>query len=256
MDLDDQERTRAFLLSPETDPVKIEQAIRSRIKWDSDREAFKKDMDADPKRQWLMRRVQAIHDANIKEIIITDQDTIYKRFMASRPHLVPRHQRDISRILSLIKAHALLNLWSREKRGDDTIIATQEDIDAGFKLYEQVSESNELGLSPALFDLYNIVISPLLSESENGIERKQVLAKYNEVYGRTLSERKLRLEVLPALESPGMIYEQPDPNDKRRMLIYTVPRTMLSKIHPEAPTPTVLPPANNSTSQPNTVTSG
>jgi hypothetical protein len=132
--------------------------------------------------------------------------------------------------MSLIKAHALVNLWSREKRGDGVIVATTDDIDAGFKLYERVSGPNELGLSPAVYDLYNSVINPLLSDSEIGVERKQVLAKYHDVYGRTLAEYKLRKDVLPALESAGLIYQQPDPNERRKMLICAVPKTLLPKI--------------------------
>jgi hypothetical protein len=42
LDLNDQERTRAVILSPETDHKKNCETIRSRIQWDSDRETFRK----------------------------------------------------------------------------------------------------------------------------------------------------------------------------------------------------------------------
>ena len=41
-----------------------------------------------------------------------------------------------------------------------------------------------------------------------------------EIYRDHISERKLREELLPSLENSCLIYLEPDPNDKRKKLVY------------------------------------
>jgi hypothetical protein len=120
----------------------------------------------------------------------------------------------------LIKAHALLNLWHREKQGEHTIIANDEDVKAGFWLYGLVARPNELGLSPQVYEIYESVIKPLV-ERDGTVDRQTILAGYYQQYGRFLSEEKLRREILPALEASGLVMQAPDPDDKRKMVVCT-----------------------------------
>jgi hypothetical protein len=217
--LDEQERTRVFILSPETSQVKIEESIRLSIARVGNREAFKEWIDSNPRRMWLKSRIASIKAACIEDVIIENQENIYNRFRDSHPCLAPRHQRDLPRILSLIKAHALLNHRHRERRGQNSIIATKEDEDAGFHLYSLIAESNELGIPPQVYEIYEAVIKPLLVGDE-GVSRKEIIRTYRELYGRPLARKKLEEEILPSLESAGLIIEEPDPTDKRRRLVY------------------------------------
>ena len=43
-----------------------------------------------------------------------------------------------------------------------------------------------------------------------------------EVYGRMLDTNQLRQQILPMLETAGLIVQEADPSDKRKMLIYPV----------------------------------
>jgi hypothetical protein len=217
--LDEQERTRVFMLSPETSPEKLEQSLRLIIAKVGDREGFKRWTETHLKRRWLKARISDIRSGNIKEIVIPDHEGVYERFLESHPRLAPRHQRDLPRVLALIKAHALLNWRFRESRGEQTIIANKEDVDAGFWLYDLVSKPNELGLAPQLYEIYESVIEPLINGHLDGVDRKEILAEYYAKYGRPLSHEKLRRDILPALESVGLILEQPDPWDKRKMRV-------------------------------------
>ena len=63
-------------------------------------------------------------------------------FFQKRPTLKPKHQRDIGRIIALTKCVALLNLWWRERQGA-TIIASDEDIDEAFKIWDKIAEENK-----------------------------------------------------------------------------------------------------------------
>ncbi|MGB6680705.1 MAG: hypothetical protein WBF08_05190 [Candidatus Bathyarchaeia archaeon] len=217
--LDEQERTRVFILSPESSQEKFEESLRLCIARVGDREAFKQWIDSNPRRRWLKSRVSSIKAAGIKDVIIQNQDGIYTRFRSSHKHLAPRHQRDLPRILSLIKAHALLDHRHREMKGQHSIIATKDDEEAGFNLYDLIARPNELGISPQVYEIYENIVKPLLDIDE-GLTRKKILGTYREHYGRPLGRKKLEEEILPSLETAGLVIEEPDPNDRRRRLVY------------------------------------
>jgi hypothetical protein len=217
--LDPQELTRAFVLSPQTSQSKLEEAVLLRIKRDADREAFSDWANLHPRRRWLKSRIEAIRKAGIDQIIVQDQELVRERFMKTHQRLAPRHPRDISRILSLIKAHALLNLWHREHIREHTIVATKEDIDAGFTLYNEIAESNELGLSPQLYEIYTTAIKPLLDPTRP-LRKDEIASAYLEHFGRPLAWRRLDREILPALEAATLIRLEPDPSDRRRTVVY------------------------------------
>ncbi len=170
-----------LILSPETSAEKLEESLRLAVARVGDREAFKQWLQSNPLRCWLKARVAAIQSARIEDVILP-------------------------RILALIKAHALLNCWHREKHGERTIVANQEDIEAGFWLYGLVAKPNELGLSPQFYEIYESVIKPLLAR-DGIVDRQTILAGYHQQYGRFLSEEKLRRELLPALEASGLVMQ-------------------------------------------------
>jgi hypothetical protein len=243
--LDEQERTRAFILSPETGQEKLAESILLKIKRDGNREQFKAWIDSHPQMRWLKARVHEIVNANIKQVLIEDHAKIYDRFIKSHPRLAPRHQRDISRIVALIKAHALLNCFQRESPKSDVIVANDEDIEAGFWLYGLVAKPNELGLSPQIYEIWESVVKPLLGIFDTGLQRRKILEEYHTVHGRLLTEEKLRREILPALESAGLIHQEKDPNDKRQTLIF---RSFLGDESPPN-----APPISTNTARPNKI---
>jgi hypothetical protein len=218
LSLDEQERTRVFILSPQTSQDKLEESIRLRITKDGDREAFKDWTLLHPRRRWLKARIERIRNAKINQVIIEEQNLVYSRFMETHKRLAPRHQRDIGRILALIKAHALLNWNHRKRPHEETIIADHEDIEAGFSLYSEIAKPNELGLAPQLYEMYETIIKPHLDPLQP-LRKDMIAAVYQEQYGRPLPWRKLDREILPALEAAGLIRLEPDPQDRRRMVV-------------------------------------
>lgn len=121
------------------------------------------------------------------------------------------------RIFSFIKAHALLNCFKREKLSDDTIMANQADIDAGFKLYKGVEQSNEMGLSPYLLKMYDDVFMPILKPYD-GVSRDEILKQYYIARHKPMSPEVLRLEIIPQLEAVGLIYQEE--GERRKMLVF------------------------------------
>lgn len=238
--LDDQEATRFLILSPEINQEKIREGIGLKIKKEADLQVYKNWLDSDPRRYLLKQRIEAIKEAKIKDIKLENPEMIEKEFFKKRPMLKPKHQRDIGRVIGFAKCIALLNLWWRQKDGT-TIVADEKDIKEAFKIWEKISECQELNLPPYLYAFYNEIILIAWKEKNpvivNGLSpvllnRKDILKKHLEVYSRVLSIHFLRLQMLPSLESAGLISQEKNPDDQREKLI--LPLVGLDKIYSEA----------------------
>jgi len=232
--IDEQEATRFLLLSPEINQEKIREAIWEAIKKETDNDKYKEWLEENPGRKLLKKRIKAIKQENIKEIKISCPEKIKEHFLKVGKMLKPRHQRDVKRLICIVKIFALLNLWWRE-RSESTITANEEDIDAAFKIWDEISVSQELNLPPYIYNLFQEVIlkawhnknegrSAEFAEAipTQGLSRQEILQKHYEVYGRMLDTIQLRQQILPMLETAGLITQEPDQKDMRRMLVYPV----------------------------------
>lgn len=218
--MDAQEQTRFILLSPEVNQEKIHAGISNTIRKEADNEKYIEWLDNNPKRKKLKLRIEAIKNEHIGDIKISNQNKIIERFFKEGKKLQPRHQRDIKHLISLMKSFALLNLWWRKREGS-TITANDEDIEQAFKLWEKISVSQELNLPPYIYEIYTQIILPLSSETaQNGITRQNILERHYKNYGRMLDAQQLRQQIIPILETSGLIYQEQDKNDKRKILIY------------------------------------
>lgn len=217
--LDEQEATRFLLLSPEISYEKIREAIYEKIKKEADSQSYKGNTEKDPDRKLLKERVLAIKVANIKEIRIANPELIQEMFFKNIKTIKPRHQRDIARVISLVKVLALLNLWFRQHK-DGMITANDEDIKEAFTIWEKISESQELNLPPYVLNLYKDVILGGHKALDRGLSRQEIMKKHYEVYGRFLPDWQLRQWIIPMLETSGLIIQEADVLDKRKILIY------------------------------------
>jgi len=224
--MDEQEGTRNFLLSPELTQEKLRASVVLKIQRECDKDAFSKMVDADPRRQLLRRRIALIKKAKVRYIIV-DEIKVQDAFLNQHKQLRPRHTRDVGRLVSLIKFFALFNLWHRERRGED-LVASDADIENGFKLWGEIAASQDLGITPYVYRLFKEIIEPLAAEKPQGITRKELIARHFQVYGRGLPDWQMRQEILPTLESVSLIYEETNPDNKRERLIFVSPTPLNS----------------------------
>jgi len=156
---------------------------------------------------------------------------IAERFFQKHNTLIPRHQRDISRLLALIKAHAFLNLWHRETIEKAIVVDTQ-DVTEGFSLYEEISAANELGLPPEVYNIYTNIKDQI---SDEGLTRKELQALYYQTFHRTIGKKRLD-QVTSLLQTVGLLTEEIDPKDKRQKRFLLTPRGVyipsISSQHP------------------------
>lgn len=236
LQIDEQEGTRFMLLSPETNQEKIREAIHEKIRKESDNNAYSSWLNVHPGRLLLKERIEAIREEKIEEVRIADPSYIEQVFLETKLILKPRHQRDIGRLISLIKAFALVNLWFREREGT-VIIANGDDIRSAIKIWEKISQSQEYNLPPYIYNFYREVIVAAYQEKNNGfgmgdvvnkqgISRQDIFKKHAQVYGRILEDFRLRQQILPMLETAGLITQEQDPENRRRVLVF--PTTELS----------------------------
>ncbi|PIP34670.1 hypothetical protein COX21_01670 [Candidatus Falkowbacteria bacterium CG23_combo_of_CG06-09_8_20_14_all_41_10] len=234
--LDEQEATRFLLLSPEINQEKIREAIYQKIRKEADSLSYDSFLDSDPERKLLMERILVIRAESIKEIKIGSPALLQELFFKKAKMLKPRHQRDIGRIIGLIKVLALLNLWFRQRDGE-TLVANDDDIREAFHIWDEISESQELNLPPYVFNLYKDIILTAYKERNSeldgvvklGLSRQDILQKHFQVYGRHLPDWQLRQQIIPILEASGLIIQEQDQSDKRKTLIYpTTPLTIFN----------------------------
>ncbi|WP_417455899.1 hypothetical protein [Kordiimonas sp.] len=226
--VDEQEATRFFLLSPEVHQDKIRQSIGAAIDRASGGEKYISKVERDKGRMLLKDRLQAIRDAHITDIRINPklQIEIQRVFLDDQKVLRPRSQRDIKRFISLIKAFALLNFWWRDRDGA-TITVHADDFAEAHALWTEISVSQELNLPPYVYSIYRDVIQPAWRDKQKayggrlvGLTRAEVLSEHFHVYGRMLDATQLRKQILPMLETTGLVIEERDPNNRNRKFIF------------------------------------
>ena len=223
--MDQQEMTRFILLSPEVDQEKLRAGVSNTIIKEADKDKYLEWLENDPNRSLLKKRILAIKEEGIKEIKIEKLDTIQDRFLSNNRRSQPRHQRDIKRLISIIKGFALLNFWWR-KRDGDTIIANDEDINEALKLWNEISVSQELNLPPYVYDLYIKVFIPIFEEKNrgkkevHGITRDDIMKKHKAVYDTRISMDVLRFDIIPTLYSSGLITKEKSKEDARIEMIF------------------------------------
>ena len=232
MRLDEQEATRAILLSPETSIEKVREGVHMATLRSANKAEFLAEIEANPERQQLKDRVLAIKQEHVDDIVVPDPTNIERRFLSTVQSAKPRHQRDVSHLLSIIKCITLLNVWYR-RDDNGNIVATQSDIDQGFEVWQKINKSQELNLPPYTYEFYKKFILPIYLEKNAGrnrdtttidnylgVSRKDIIHLHYKLENRLVNEEILRRQILPMLEAAGLITQEKDPYDKRNKLIF------------------------------------
>lgn len=211
---DDQEKTRFIILSPEISDSKIKAGIKKVIERETGSKDFEIMLSKHTGRKLLKERIVAIRNFEIRDILISKEDAKYleDKFFENTPHLQPRHQRDVKRLVDVAKSIALLNLWFRNPI-DKTITVNREDIDKAIKLYLPISATQSLGISPYLYDFYQEIIRELFWQKNNhntqslyeNLSYQEILNFHFKVKDRKLDYSYLRQQILPELEACGLI---------------------------------------------------
>ncbi len=209
--LDEQEATRMILLSPEISDSKIRKSITNKVNSSWSDKSYRDKIDFNIWRANLKERVQIIKDAHIHDVYVPNPEKVTKLFLDDMTSLKPRHQRDITKFLSIIKSLALLNFQNRKRKWSD-IYANEKDVSEAYKIWKKIQPEQEYGISPYLIKLYLEVFLPAYKDfgikndwEYVGIPRKYVYQKYSEIYGSNLSDATWRQQIELSLINAWLI---------------------------------------------------
>ena len=222
---DDQEATRTFLVSPETNPDKLWASIQLLTEKYKNKELYYKHLDESISRKALVFRVELIRARGIHRFEVSNElaEKIQTTFKDMLSGLNPRHTRDYARLWSLIYAHALLNCFNRQQTGTYSIQANEKDANEIFGLYQRIKDANELGLSPNDFDIFNNVIIPAYNQKvetdkeSKGLTNSEITNAYYQYYHRSMTNTR-RYALVKNLLSVGLLEEGKAKDDGRKSI--------------------------------------
>jgi hypothetical protein len=216
--MNEQETTRVLLLSPEITQEKLTSSIQQIIKKQENKD-FSDVIESNVKRQFLKERILTIKGLKFKDVVVAGSYLISDYY--SQKELLPGDQRNIVKLYSIIKGLALLNFAHREVK-DRYVIANEEDIKTGIYLWKEIAKYQELGIPPFIYWFYEQVFLPVYKKKKDGIKKKDLFSYHSRVFSKVLTEKRLRIEILPQLVNCGLIREEKDPEDKREKVYFPV----------------------------------
>lgn len=221
--IDEQEQTRALLLSPESTEETVRAGVDLSIARNSDKGAYLKRLNGDEARRQLMDRILYIKSLNVDQIDIEDSDYLKKCFFEKRRSMPPRTQREIGHFISLVKGMALVNAPFRMQNG--RIVATKTDVNEAMKLWKVIGEAMFYGVPPQALEFYKKFILAAFNKANEGLAKKkgitydQIAAEYFEQTGSYPNLDMVRKMYIPALKCASLISYDKDDDDRRQMLV-------------------------------------
>ena len=216
--LDMQDSSRTFLLSPQDNPEKIKEALELQNRKDSDAK-FREWYENDTERVGLRVYLRKIKNLGINRILFEnkgDLDDLLKWFKNKIRNLTPKAMRDYPRLKALAKAWCLFNWQHRRIDKDLNLYANKTDIEVAKQLYEPLLESSSYGLSPDEWEVYQI-IKPQL-DIDYGLSIREIHDLYFQAKKRRCSDKRLR-GMLKNFCQAGLLREE---KDKGKLKYYPI----------------------------------
>lgn len=221
--MDEQEQTRLIILSPETSETKLNDSLEMIGKVENDYKGVEDTIKQSSERNALIDRIYYIRGLMIDDVEIPEEFKVVEKFRETIVKILPRHQRDLKHIYSLIKAHALLNAPTRELKDEKILVAKQQDVDEAFEIWKNIERSQSSGVPAQVLQFYDECIIPAFIDKFPdgdgvGVTYEELQAKNYAQDGEMLNPDYVRKQIIPILKTAGYISEMRDPTDGRRRL--------------------------------------
>jgi hypothetical protein len=214
--------TRSFTVSPSTAGNKIKDAVDLTLKKAS-QPSFERRIEVGVRRIKDYMSFVKEKSGIFSKVLIPYADIISLQFFYERP----REMRDVSHLLSFIKATTIFNFVRRpviETKDARYLVSTVDDLKFVLRIFEHIRETTELGLPEKVVRFYHEVV-----ESLEQFDAADATAKWNALHKLDKKSNRRIRAWLSELEDADLVSSQQDPQDRRRTL-YTVVRRNSLKI--------------------------
>ena len=220
---DEQESTRNFVVSAESNASKIDESLELLAFKKSDRDGFYKWLDSNPLRKALLFRVEMIRVRGVRKFVSSQFNSGHSQFKNLNDKRRPRDSRDFERIISLMHGHALLNCFNHSTiRDEDTIEIDMLDTDAAFALFAPIMDANRAGVSPETWAIFKQVITPLYEQEETPVSYAQIQEEHQVVFTRPIPYTTLKNQHIKSMIAASLIIEEKDGQDHRKSIFTPV----------------------------------
>jgi hypothetical protein len=217
--LDDQEITRALIISPEISQEKIEESIKLSIKEKIDKE-FIDLIEHKEGLKNLRKRILDFREVSkdIKRAVFVDlkEEDILNLFK-DKKNFAPKDMRNIKKFMTICECFAGLN-YILDRVSGNTLLVKREDIMEAFKVWNEIGKYQEIGVMPFAIEVYYKVILPLYKDGLV-LTKKVIMKGIKERFSASIQLWYLEQQVLPTLESGGFISIEKNPQDKRQIIV-------------------------------------
>jgi predicted transcriptional regulator len=149
----------------------------------------------------------------------------YRKIGEEFPAEVGRRMRDAERFLTLIQAHAALNIYNRPRLvypdGTEYIVVVREDYETVASLF--FSEEDRLtiltGLPKHVLEFFKKVVKPLWDSKKTGLSVRDLVDAAVKQLGKTLSDDTIRKIYIRRLENAGFVSFEENPEDRREKIV-------------------------------------
>ncbi|MFZ8848079.1 MAG: hypothetical protein ACO2O4_02450 [Minisyncoccia bacterium] len=220
--LDDQEITRALIISPEISQEKIEESIKLSIKEKVDSD-FHKILENAEGLKILRERILGFREISreIKSVEFIDfkdnEDLLMGLFKLRNDNFAPKDMRNVKKFMALAECFTGLN-YVFDRVVGDVLLVRKEDVMEAVKVWKEIGKYQEIGIMPFAIEVYYKVILPLHKDGLV-LTKKVIMKGIKEKFSASIQLWYLEQQVLPALESGGFISIEKNPQDKRQIIV-------------------------------------
>lgn len=216
--LDDQEITRALIISPEISEEKIKESLEliAKEKTIKDfQEIIKNDAGLNILKQRILSFKQIAPEIKNIQFEISKEELL--KIYLDGKRCSHKDLRNFKKFSILAECFAALN-WVLDRVKEGVLYVKMEDIMEAKKLWAEIGKYQEVGVMPFAVDVYYKVILELHNQGHT-LTKKVLMGGIREKMGTSIQPLYLEQQILPALEAGGVISIEKNPQDKRQIIV-------------------------------------
>jgi len=198
--------SRWLTATPQVSPEKIRAVLRLKAEMAARPEEY----ELGEEFQVWKRAFEILGEGIPHRVVIPFAPKLVEGFRARQP----TDMRFFLLLLALIKASTVLHARQRERRQDGRLLAAEQDLEIAQEAFREIEKTTVFGVGENVLNFYEEVVLALGDVAAY----ESLTARFMECYGRPIGRYQLRENYVKPLENLGLLCEESDPEDKRKVL--------------------------------------